>query len=702
MATALLELIPGVDTNRTPVWNQAAISSCNLIRFFQDRRGAAMPQKLGGWTAFYAQAMPSIVRQLWPFEDANNNQYLGIGCSTATNTATGAPLLILQNGALNNITPLIRQDNVAPSVVTTTSSSTVFINDTGSNANNFTSVFVATHIAVGGIIVFGFYQCIETGADQFGVNLYDTLGNPVFPLSGVTGGVVAQFTTTSGSNSVNVNLPNHGYIVQNTYPILVSTAVGGATLFGNYLVQEVIDSDNFTIFAATQATSGTSASINGGNAQYDFYVGLGPLPTGSGYGVGGYGVGGYGSGITPAQPTGQNIQAVDWSLDNFGSIFVACPVGLQFGPDGTNPIGGPVYIWNPQSNTALAEAVPQGPVCNDGIFVAMPQRQIVAWGSTFTGVQDHLLLRWCDVQNYTQWVAQSTNQAGSYRIPRGSRIVGCIQVAQQALVFTDLAVWDMQYIGQPYIYSFNEIGTGCGLIAPKAATSLLGIVYWMSQSQFFTLAGSGVAPLLCPIWDQVFQQIDQTKLRNIRVAPNSRFNEVAWHFTSTSSPNGENDMYVKYNVQIQQWDYGSLQRSAWTNQSVLGPPIGADPSGLILYQHETSNDAAGQAMDSWFQTGFFEASEGRFQTFIDMLLPDFKYGDTGGAQNATILITLYAAQYSGDTPIAFGPYSVTEAATFVSTRLRARLIALRVESNDIGSFWRLGGFRYQAIPDGRY
>lgn len=710
MATASLKLLPGVDTNRSQALNEAAISSCNLIRLWRDRRGESLVQKRGGWSRFYPSQLPAIVRQLWPWQDQNNGQHLGIGCSTSTTSGVGAPLMVLTNGSLSTITPIVREDNVAPQVTTNTASSTVFITDNGSNINNYTAVFVTTHIAVGGIIVFGFYACGEVGPDQFSVNLADIRGNPVFPAANITnGGAVAVFTTTNGNSTVSVNLPNHGYSVGSTYPCLVSTAVGGITLFGDYTVQSVTDVDNFMIQVGAEATSGTSASINGGNAQYDFYIGIGPLAPGSGYGVGGYGVGGYGTGVSQSQPTGSNITAQDWALDNWGDIFVSVGSGLQLGPAGTEPIGSPVYIWDPLAPTPVATALAQGPAANDGCFVAMPQRQIVCWGSTFTGIQDHLLLRWCDVNNYSQWIAQPTNQAGSYRIPRGSRIVGCLQAANQALVFTDLAVWSMQYLGQPLIYGFNEIGTGCGLIAPKAAVSLNGTIYWMSQSQFFAMSpGGGATPLDCSVWDNVFQVMDQSKLGNIRVAPNSRFNEVEWYFTSVNSTTGENDMYVKYNIVVGQWDYGfsttalPVGRSAWTNQSVLGPPIGADPSSLYLYQHETSNDADGQPMDSWFETGYFEIGDGQFQTFVDFILPDMLYGMAGAMPNATVLITFYVVQYPGDTPLVFGPYSTGAASTYISTRFRGRLVSVRVESNDVGSFWRSGNLRYRYMQDGRF
>lgn len=710
MGTSLLKLLPGVDSSRSPVLNQAGISSCNLIRLWPDRTGAAMVQKLGGWKPYYPNAMPSVVRQIWPWQDENNGQHLGIGCITSTSPGVGAPLMVLTNGSLNTITPIFRQDNVTPSVSLTTTSSAAFINDVGSNINQYTAVFISTHIAVDGIVIFGFYPCGAVGPDQFSIQLVDILGNPVFPSAPETNsGTVAEFTTTSGSSAVQVTLNNHGYSVGGTYPCLVDTSVGGIVLYGDYTVQTVIDANNFTIQTGTGATSSSSAFINGGNAQYDFFLGIGPLATGTGYGVGGYGVGGYGTGIAPVEPMGSNITATDWSLDNWGDIFVAVPSGLTTAPSQAVPIGGPIYLWDPLAPSPVALALGYGPVCNAGAFVAMPQRQIVCWGSTFTGVQDPLLLRWCDVNNYNVWIARPTNQAGSYRIPKGSRIVGCVQVPNQILVFTDLSVYSMLYIGQPLIYGFNEVGSGCGLIAPKAVANFSGTVFWMSQTQFFSMApGSAPTPLLCPVWDDIFQLMDLNNINKIRVATNSQFNEIAWYFTSINSPNGEPDMYVKFNTLVGGsnpgggWDYGTLGRSAWTNQSVLGPPIGADPVSLFLFQHETSNDANGQAMQPFFRTGWFEIGDGQMQTFVDFILPDAIYGMQGQMQNATILLTFYVAQYPGDPPLVFGPYTTTAASTFINTRFRGRLVSIEVSSQDAGTWWRSGGWRYRWTPDGRF
>ena len=588
------------------------------------------------------------------------------------------------------------------SVTTTTSSNTVTIEDTASNISNYDSVFVLTHISVGGVIIFGFYRTSQASANTYTIDLTTVLGDPQIPTSAVVnGGVVAQFDTTANSPFVDVTLPDHGFAVGDTFPILVSTSLGGVTLFGNYTVTEVSSSSVFVISASQEATATATASINGGDAAYDYYYAYGALVTGSGYGVGGYGTGGYGSGITTVTPTtGDPLYAEDWTLDNWGDTLIACPNGLTFGPAVSDPLGGPIYAWSPQANSPTLNVIPEAPVANAGIFVAMPQRQIIAWGSTFNGVQDPLLLRWCDIENYQQWVALPTNQAGSYRIPKGSKIIGCIQGPQQGLIWTDLALWAMQYVGAPYVYSFNEIGTGCGLIAPKAAASLNGVVYWMSQSQFFALSPNGVQGIPCPIWDVIFQDLDTTNLDKIRVAPNSRFNEISW-FYPTIGNGGEISAYVKYNVGLNQWDFGTLSRTAWINQSVLGPPIGSTPEGII-YQHETSVNADGQPMTSYFQTGYFVLSEADVLTYIDQFWPDAKWGLYAGVQDANLLITFYVLNYPGDTPRVYGPYDVTQATQYISPRFRGRLVSIRIESNDIDSFWRMGAMRYRFSADGKF
>ncbi|CAB5220027.1 hypothetical protein UFOVP231_38 [uncultured Caudovirales phage] len=839
MPHGALKLIPGVDVNKTPALNEAAISQSQLIRFIPDRTIGGLVQKLGGWSKFYLASFSTVIRNLWAWEDTNSRSYLAVG---AEGTASGGALQIISSGSVNDRTPETSTYDVVVNLSTTAGSNAVIVTDTGRYATSYDSVYIQTPISVGGIIIYGQYQCYNPGASANTYTIYainaagapdnasfTTTASPititgasgtgsvatltysgsyVFPVgstitvsgmiptgyngtfvvtvssagsvsyaSTATGalstagtisnnGAVASFATTIYSATVNVTLSDHGYVVGDTFPVIVPVSVGGVTVYGNYIVNTVLSSSVFTI-TTTEATSTATVFQNSGLAHYVYYRGLGPLPAGTGYGIGPYGIGGYGTGVAPPAPTpGTPITATDWTLDNWGEILIACP------------LNGPIYAWSPTNGQRIAVVIPQAPAVNAGAFVAMPQRQIVAWGSTSNGIQDPLLIRWCDVENFTQWVGTITNQAGSYRIPKGSKIIQCLQAGQQALIWTDLGIWAMQYVGPPYVYQFNELANGCGIIGRRAAAAVAGTVYWMGPNQFYRLSGNGVEPVRCPVWDVVFQDLDTSNLDSIRVAVNSRFGEIAWHYPTngtknitsiagngssvtvtfsdvgtvvrgstitisnanpttyngsyvvTDSSSGsatfvstntalyvsggtlsasfENNAYIKYNFVLDQWDYGVnttanpyVARSAWINESVLGPPIGAGLDKFI-FQHETSPDADGSGMHSYFQTGYFVLSEADVKMFIDQVWPDMKWGYYGGYQSANIQLTFYVVDYPGQTPTAYGPYPLTQATTYITPRFRGRLVSIRIEGSNTGSWWRLGNFRYRIQQDGKY
>lgn len=698
MATSTLRLKAGVSEVSTPTLNEAIASQSQLIRFFSDPTYGNLTQKLGGWARLFPNAMPAIPRALWAWEDTNGMAHLAIGTENI-GTSGQANLSVLTNGQLANITPRSATDNITPAASATTGSPIITITDTTTeNLTQYDSVYIQTHISIGGIVLFGLYPIELFSPTKYQIIALDALGNPLPATATSTTTMVEEFTTTAALSVVTVTLDNHGYVVGNTYPCLIPTTVGSITIYGNYIVASVVDANNFTINASNVAASSATGFINGGDARYVYSFGIGAIPGGTGYGILGYGRGGYGSGAGITPSTGTPITADDWTLDNWGQILIACP------DNGT--LFQPVYQYDPTSGSPIATAIPQAPTLNDGIFVAMPQRQIVAWGSSETGIQDPLLIRWCDTGNFNSWIGTVTNQAGSYRIPKGSRIVGCIQGPQQGLIWTDIDLWSMQYIGgttagAELVYSFNEIGTGCGLIARKAAASLNGVVYWMGASQFFYLGEYGVTPIPCSVWDTVYQNLDKANLQKIRVAVNALFQEITWYYPSANG-GGEVDSYVKLNTLLNCWDYGSLGRSAWIDQSVLGPPIGADPASLYIYQHEVSPDADGQPLLASFRTSYFAMSDGDVMTFVDQVWPDMKWGTYSGTPNATVNITFYVANYPGQTPNVFGPYPVTQATNFLSPRFRGRLVAIQIDSSDIGSFWRMGALRYRFSGGGKY
>jgi hypothetical protein len=678
MAYGSVRLIPGVNVEKTPTLLEAGFASSQYIRYKD-----SLAQKLGGWSKYYSAALAGTPRDLHAWEDLNAAAHLAVG--------TTAQLSVITSGSLTAVTPQTKTTDFSPNFTTTISLPQVTITDSNiSNVTTFDSILFNTPIAVGGLILSGVYP-IDTIT---GTTSYKITASSNATSSVSNGGAVPSFTTTSGSASVNVLLTAHGRSVGDTVVFQIATTGNGVTISGSYTVATVVDANNYTIVVSAQATASSSFSMNSGNAELLYYITLGPAALGSGYGLGAYGAGGYGTGTTSSSQTGTAITATDWTTDNWGKILLACPTG------------GGIYQYDPNGGFTNAGLVPEAPIFNGGIFVSQAQQILVAWGSSIVqdiGIQqDPMLVRWSDSGDYTNWTVSDTTQAGSFRIPIGSTIKGGMAVANQNLIWTDIDIWAMNYIAPPFVYGFNKIGSGAGMISSHAAQQLRGGVYWMGPSNFYSYTGRGVSVIPCPVWDFVFQNLNTTYAANIRAMPNTPFNEVGWLFPSTSSSNGENDSYVKFNITEPgaPWDYGSWNRSAWMDQTLLGNPLGAS-SGGIIYQHETTNDADGNPLTPSFTTGYFMLSEGEESVFIDQIIPDFKFGTFGGASSAQISVSINVIDYPSDTPTTFGPYTFSSTTQKADTRIRGRQGSFTVSSSDLGSFWRLGRIRYRYTADGR-
>lgn len=761
MPHAALTLIPGVDTNKTEALNEAAISSSNLVRFMPDRQGNAMPQKIGGWEKFFFQNMGSEVRELWAWADTNSDNHMAVGTkdylfTLKDNVLTDRSPQYYDYSATVSFTTAVNDSKV---IVTDTGSNinstdNVFIQTpisvggiilfglyscTASTANTYeitsTNVLGNPLAATSSVTNGGATPIFDAISGQSEITV--TLPNHGYSVD-------SDFAVLVPVTVGGITLDIGNYTIQrvpgvNTFIILAQNAAtststtnmnGGKVLFRYYLGRKSTPSGSgygsggygsggygsgVTVgsgrqFATTAVSSvGTTATVSFGS---DFSV-----PVGSQVVIAGVTPTGYNGTWTVTASTSGGTSTVsfttptvlsgpmtvagtatftqydvspwaDWTLDNWGGELISCPQEEA------------IYSWSHVDGGAGSSILPNAPVVNRGAFVAMPQRQIFAYGSTFNGIQDPLLVRWCDVNKYSSWIATPTNQAGSYRLSNGSRIVGGMQAAGQNLFWTDIGLWSAQYVGPPYVYGFNEVAKGCGLVGKKAAGAIAGGVYWMSQSQFFRIAGGGPEVVPCSLWDVIFQDIDLDYADNIRAAPNSRFGEVTWFYPVVGSA-GVPTKYVKYNIITDQWDFGEMTRTAWIDQSVYGPPIAAGGDNYI-YQHETTNDADGSAMNAFIQTGYFAIAEGDQLWFVDQMWPDMKWGDYPINNGAEVKISFYCAEYPGETPRVYGPFVVTKDTKFITPRFRTRLMAIRVESDDVGSFWRLGKIRYRFSGDGKF
>lgn len=675
MPLETITLAPGVNIEKTPTQNAATIQESQLIRF-KAAGDIVLVEKLGGWQKFYPASVSSPVRELHAWEGLNTDLHLAAGAETS--------LDVITDGILQDITPRTLTSDTPPDFSTTSGSAVVAVNDPNITVSIYDSVYLVTPIAIGGIVLQGSYAITAvTGPNSYEITAAQNATSTV-----TNGGTLPTFSTVITTPAVTVVLANHGYTPGSSFAVPTPTPVGGITVQGSYLVQTVVDANTFTINDVFLATGSATATMNGGNAEFIYYIGVSPISPPAGYGIGPYGLGAYGTGVAPAPSPGLPITTTNWTLDNWGEILIACP---------TN---GPIYNWSPESGFFVATKIIGAPEINGGIFVSDPYQILIAWASSINGVQDPLLLNWSDSGDYTNWTVTALTQAGGYRIPTGSKIVGGLQGPQFGFIWTDIEVWAMQYVQPPLVFGFTKLARECGLIARHAACVINSSVYWMGNNQFYVYAGAGVQPIVCSVWDFVFQDLDQNNIDKIHVAPNNGFGEVGWFFPSASGGTGEVDSYVKFNFILNCWDCGRLDRTAWIDQSVLGQPIGGNSTGFI-YQHEVANDADGSPMGEFFETGYTQISQGENLTFIDWMIPDFRYGKYNAAPSAELNITLKYTDYPNGQVKTKGPYSVTSTTNYRNPRIRGREIGMRIEGVGVGSFWRMGGLRYRAVPDGK-
>jgi hypothetical protein len=742
-----VKLLPGVRAEQTPLLLQAGIVQSNNIRWKD-----GLPEKLGGWQKFYytdpelgpvtPSPLAGPIRELWPWADFISNLHLA--------AAGDAGLDIVTDGGVD-ITPQYIISNISPAFSTTAGSPLVTVDGVDPNltTNLVGTLVVDNYVSVGGIILYGPYSIEQINSHTEVVISEDENATATV----VLGGAVSTFATNGGSEICTVHLPNHGVSAGQTVTFLPTTLTGSSApgnadivVAGSYEVRGVVDANNFFIgLAFTPVNSVGPIPENGGNVQLTFWVVQQPLMAGGPYGAGAYGAGFYGAPATEVTPIGtansygvgpysaQNyglgavsgtkvtaanlgVPTLDWCLTNFGETLIA------------QPEGGGFFAWTAADGYLTAQPIPQAPAAATGFFLAMPQQQLVAYGASTgsTLVQDPMLVRWCDNADYTDWTAAVNNQAGSYRLTRGSMIVGALQAPMQAMLWTDIGLWLMTYIGYPDVWGFMEVAQECGLIAKKAAGVCGGQTFWMARDKFWTFLGGQVAPLPCEVWDAVFQNLNLNLLDRIRCSTNAGFDEVWWFYPSiaTQEPGAlqENDSWVKFNRVSGEWDYGTpidvfgdgasggLMISDWIDNNVFGHPISAMtlPGGVTsqLMWQEMGRDADTSAMDWWFRTGLFLLNEGEDFMFVDRCRPDFRYRKFGDpvTKTAQVQITLYSQDESDNPskpPAVYGPFLCSDSSGPFDPRARGRYFSLKVEGNDLGSFARLGAVKFRFCPDGR-
>lgn len=665
-----LQINPGVNVETTRTLNQGGWQTSNLIRFFN-----GLPQKLGGWVQFTTASILGVVRYLHSWQTLSGVKYL----ATSTNTN----VTVINGNIETDITPIVHTTSgvvVGISLTAMSFNATVTDPTYSPSDSQFVNFLVPLYFPSANIVLSGVYQTFPISGSTYGFKLpaAATVSTTVFS--------IPTYATMAGSKTVTISGYPHGYLVGNVYTNYVPVTVGGIVVAAdNYFVSSVLSATSFTISVpASAVTTQTKPQAPDPVLVYIDFPTLQPA---------------FGPNGAANAPVG--LQYPVWITDNWGEFLMA---SAPFGP---------IFVWQPQSGAKLT-LIPTAPTVNTGIFVAMPEQILVAYGSTEDTqsgpLWDPLFIRWSDVSDYTDWTPATTSQAGSFRLPNGSAIIRGIQAPQQALFWTDIELWSMQYIGFPLVFGFNRIGQNCGLIGPYAVAMMNTGNYWMSQNQFFMLTSGGVSVMACTVWDEVFQNLNPALVGKIVAMPNSYFNEVGWSYPSSESTS-ENDSYVKVNLSTGVWDYGKLPRSSWIDQSILGPPIGTDPLTTI-FQHEIGYDQVAPHLDPTnpvtpltpsLETGYIMIADGNYMTFVDQIYPDLRFGISPDSNpTGTVMMTVEMIDFPGDNPRVYGPYPVDSQTQWIPLEARGRQMSLKFSSDDLGSFWRIGLVRYRGQPVGRY
>ena len=541
--------------------------------------------------------------------------------------------------------------------------------------------------------------------------------NDITPIRSTTGAGDVTFAASDGSSTLTITDAGHGASKGDFVTFSGAASLGGnviaAVLNQEYEIVSISSSNAYTITAKDTSgdtvTANSSDSGNGGGSTvgaYQINVGLDVFVDGTGWGAGTWGGGTFGSTSSLSDLNQLRL----WSLDSFGEDLIACPRA------------GGIYYWDVSAKTLGTDrAVPLtelsganlAPTKGLQVLVSDVDRHVVVLGAdpisdgSRSGSIDPLLIAFSDQENAAVWEPKSTNTAGSLRCSAGSEIIGGLRARQETLIWTDVALYSMQFIGTPLTFGLNLINEGVSLIGPNAAINTPSGVFWMDKKGFYNYTGA-VSPVTCSVHSYVFDDLEEGQAYQAFAFLNKQFNEVGWFYCSTDATSI--DKYVVYNYVEQTWNIGALSRTAWLDEGIVAFPRAAGKSSTTpyLYQHETGNDADGSPMDDvYIESADFDIGEGEDFQFIKRMIPDVKFTGNGGSDQQ-INVVLKQRNYPASSLSTDQTSSFTASTTKIDMRARARQAALRFESDDDASVdiregvgFRIGGTRLDIKPNGR-
>ena len=538
--------------------------------------------------------------------------------------------------------------------------------------------------------------------------LFEHNGDQIFDITPVSASTTLTnaFSVALSANTVTVSAASHGRTTGDFVFFTSSTTIGGNIILGTttYAVS-VINSNTFAIDVATTASAAQSSS---GGGTIHFLIGTGTDNAVAGLG---YGAGSFTAGVCAAggrgwnQPTSTGAsdftsQITQWSLDNFGEDVVA------------NRRGSSIYLYDtdasatPLRATLVSGATNSTPTTVNSIIVSPNDRHLVCLGSNQfnttaspTGTFDPMTVRWSNQEDITNWVPSLSSTAGETVLTDGTEIVGGVRSRNAINIWTDNSLWTMTFVGPPFTFQFQQLGSNCGLIAPHAAVDYDGISVWMGYDNFYVFDGQ-VKNLDCTVRRFIFDRLNRDQKDKIFAGINSEFKEVIWLYPSKDSE--ECDSYVIWSPSENYWTFGSSIFTTFADKTVFGNTIttGVTAGGNNLYNNEPAGvfTENGQPQSSFIESADFDMADGNEIMFLSRVIPDFTLND--GALTFSIK-TKDFPESPTEREKPQPPHTVTNSTVKIDMRARGRQGRIRVSCNAANTSWRWGSVRLAIQPDGR-
>jgi len=703
-----VKFAPGFNKQVTPTGGEGQWQGGDYVRF---RYGT--PEKIGGWSQLGDITLTGRTTALHHFVNASGIKYAALG--------TNRILYVYSGGIFYDIHPLKSTTTLTSAFTTTNGDATVTI------------TFASAH----GISQYDIIKCDSFTAitnSDFSSGDFD---DEVFMVATVPS--TTTITIEMGSNESGSGATTSGGIkVYHYYTVglaLQATAAGfGLGQWGGTVSGEVTSTLDGAINSS--ATSLTLASSDAFPSEGTLLIDSERLSytsnasntiSGITRGADNSTAASHSDGATVtnatdytkwgASQTGDVIDAPGiWHLDNFGNKLIATIA------DGAS------FEWDSDGSTSTrATLITSAPTASRLSLVSTPDRHLVYFGTETTigttSTQDDMYIRWSDQEDINTYTPTATNTAGTQRIADGTRIVGAIRGRDAIYVWTDNALFIMRFVGAPFTFSFQQVGTGCGLIGKNAAVEVDGSAYWMSDNGFFRYTGK-LESLACLVEDYVFDDLNTVPKQHINAGLNNLFGEVTWFYPSSSASSINRAVtynYMDSTAERPVWTTSSLARTAWQDSAVFGKPHGTEydadatsdstvgnTDGVTTYfEHETGFNQvkAGTttAIAANIESGDFDldqrglAGDGEFMLKIRRIIPDFLQ-QTGDAI-VTLNLRDFANQSSSGSSL--GPFTSSTSTTKIDTRARGRAASLKISNSGTGTHWKLGTFKLDIQPDGR-